>query len=563
MQLRIWHKIIIGISIPSFIALLGSFITYGYIKDIKNRQGFVQIADDLTEQGLEVRRNEKNFFHYKNAEHHGHLRDAISVLADSIRSISPETIEEIGNDKFSLLNKTIQTYSTLLNDLYGNYQQEIEVTEKVRAEGRKLETLATNGKPAKELTPRFILNLRRLEKNYMLFRDKKSFFELENGLSQLRNLSLSCYECVSYIEAIDNLFAAYKKSYSTANDLQNTGNNIEEVTGKIASRERQRISSFLTLTQRLSLIIVALLCTLGPLFVYRTAAYIVTPIKRLVDITKKISNGDITLRAPLKEQDETFQLAESFNTMLDNLYQTQQTLEQSLKLLRDKQSQLVEAEKLAVAGSVASGVAHELNNPLNNLYLAAQVLSKEIGQGPVSDMAKETVRDIFSQVLRVKKIVNELRELSREKKPEFKKIYLLGAINNALKMIRFPEEISNIKYNVEAPEDVEVYADKHQLEQVFINLFTNAVDAMEERGGLLNIKIDTVGNYAQVKVSDTGKGILPEDIPKVFDPFFTTKDDGTGLGLAIVNCIIVSHKGKIAVDSEPNKGATFTITLPR
>ncbi len=142
MQLRIWHKIIIGISIPSFIALLGSFLSYGYIKDIKNRQGFVQIADDLTEQGLEVRRNEKNFFHYKNAEHYGHLHDAISVLADSIRSISPETVEEIGKDKFSLLDQTIQKYSAFLNDLYGNYQQELEETERVRTEGRKLEALA-------------------------------------------------------------------------------------------------------------------------------------------------------------------------------------------------------------------------------------------------------------------------------------------------------------------------------------------------------------------------------------------------------------------------------------
>ncbi len=185
-----------------------------------------------------------------------------------------------------------------------------------------------------------------------------------------------------------------------------------------------------------------------------------------------------------------------------------------------------------------------------------------MGKGTVSDMAKETVRDIFSQILRVKKIVNELRELSREKKPEFKRIHILEAINNALKMIRFPEEISNIKYNIEAAGDIEVYADKHQLEQVFINLFTNAVEAMEGHGGLLNIKIDTVDDYVQIKISDTGRGILPEDIPKVFDPFFTTKEDGTCLGLAIVNCIIISHKGKIAVDSEPDKGATFTITLP-
>ena len=560
MQLRIWHKIIIGISIPSFIALLGSFLTYGYINNVKNRQGFVQIADDLKEQILEVRRNEKKYFHYKNAEYHGHLYDAISSLANSIKSISPETVEEIGKDKFSQLNKSIQTYSTLLNDLYGNYQQEIEVTGKVRAEGRKLETFAKNRNHAKKLTPSFILNLRRLEKNFMLFRDKNSFAKLENGLAQLKIISPLCYECSSYIEAVDNLSTTYKKSVSIVNDLQLTGNGIEQVTERIASLERQRINSFLTLTQRVVLIVVALLCTIGPLFVYKTAAYIVTPIKRLVNITKKISEGDITQRAPLKEQDETYELAMSFNTMLDNLYQTQQTCEIGKELLREKQSQLVEAERLATIGTVSSGIAHEINNPLHNIYLAAQVLSE---QETSSNIVKEAVKDIYSETLRVKRIVNELLEFAREKTPELKNIYILDVINNALKMIKLPDTISNTKFNIEGPEDVYVFADGNQLEQVFINLFTNAMDAMEDSDGLLNIRINTADNNVQIKVSDTGIGISPQDISMVFDPFFTTKDKGTGLGMAIVQCIVAKNKGKVEVDSEPNKGTTFTVTLPR
>jgi signal transduction histidine kinase len=298
---------------------------------------------------------------------------------------------------------------------------------------------------------------------------------------------------------------------------------------------------------------------LGPLFVYKTAAYIVTPIKRLVNITKKISEGDITLRAPFKEQDETYQLAVSFNTMLDNLYQTQQSLEKSMELLREKQSQLVEAEKLATIGTVSSGIAHEINNPLQNIYLAAQVLSE---QETSSNIVKEAVKDIFSETLRVKRIVNELLEFAREKTPELKNIHILDVINNALKMIKLPDEISDIKYNIECSEDVYVYADGHQLEQVFINLFTNAMDAMEE-SGLLNVRIDTTDNSVQIEVSDTGKGIAPQDIPDIFDPFHTTKGSGTGLGLAIVQCIIAKNKGNIEVTSELTKGTTFTLTLPR
>jgi signal transduction histidine kinase len=391
----------------------------------------------------------------------------------------------------------------------------------------------------------------------MLFRDKNFLFELENELLQLKNISPSCDECLSYSEAVDNLFTTYKKSDSIANNLKVTGNGIDEVTGKIARLERQRISSFLTLTQRLLLIVGALLCTLGPLFVYKTAAYIVTPIKRLVNITKKISEGDITLRAPFKEQDETYQLAVSFNTMLDNLYQTQQSLEKSMELLREKQSQLVEAEKLATIGTVSSGIAHEINNPLQNIYLAAQILSE---QETSSNIVKEAVKDIFSQTLRVKRIVNELLEFAREKTPELKNIHILDVINNALKMIKLPDEISDIKYNIECSEDVYVYADGHQLVQVFINLFTNAMDAMEE-SGLLNVRIDTTDNSVQIKISDTGNGIAPQDIPDIFDPFHTTKGSGTGLGLAIVQCIIAKNKGNIEVTSELNKGTTFKIAL--
>lgn len=123
-------------------------------------------------------------------------------------------------------------------------------------------------------------------------------------------------------------------------------------------------------------------------------------------------------------------------------------------------------------------------------------------------------------------------------------------------------ELYNSKYDIDAPEEMEILADRHLMEQVFINLFTNAVDAMD-RSGLLHIGINAADTSVQIKVSDTGKGILSKDISRIFDPFFTTKEKGTGLGLAIVYSIIKKHKGKIEADSEPYKGTAFTITLPR
>src|SRR4030067_1694465 len=171
MNLKIWHKMIIGISIPSFIALTGSLLTYEYLNDVENRHGFVQIADDLKEHVLEVRRNEKNFFLHKNTEYYKFSTDSVSVLANSVNSISAEITEDIGKEEFRLLNESIRTYSKIINALYEHYQHELRNVEEVRAEGRKVEASVAAGKHPQKLSTTFILDLRRLEKNYMLFRD--------------------------------------------------------------------------------------------------------------------------------------------------------------------------------------------------------------------------------------------------------------------------------------------------------------------------------------------------------------------------------------------------------
>ncbi|MBI4698397.1 MAG: HAMP domain-containing protein [Nitrospirae bacterium] len=425
-----------------------------------------------------------------------------------------------------------------------------------------LEASVATGRHAKELTTSFILNLRRLEKNYMLFRNKESSVKFETALSELKNITPFCIDCSQYVEAINNLLAAYSKIDSKVNELQVLGNNLEEISNKIVQGERQMISSFLTHTQRLILIAVAMLCILGPLFVYTTANYIVAPIKRLAHITRKISEGDVTLRAPLKEHDETYSLAMSFNTMLDHLQLTHESLEKSLELLREKQTQLVESEKLASLGTLASGVAHELNNPLNNIYLASQTLSREIDPATTPDIVKECVKDISSQTLRVKRIVGDLLEFAREKGPELKKINLTRLIKDVLNQMVASGALTGVKHTLKSPSNVDVLADRLLLEQVFINLFSNAVDAMGGAGSL-NIGVDVLDDSVLTKISDTGQGIPSEIISKIFDPFFTTKEKGTGLGLAIVYNIIKKHNGKIEVHSVPEAGTAFEITLPK
>ncbi len=564
MKLKIWHKMIIGIALPSLIAVIGTLTSFEYINNVTNRQGYVQIADDLREHVLEVRRNEKNFLLHKNADYYKFFQDATSALKNLIDKISSETVEEIGKEDFLLLRKKLEAYSSTAVDLYKNYQVEIDVVETVREEGRKIETLVASKNHAIELSTDFILNLRRLEKNYMLFRDKDSLMRLEGGLLQLKNVTPYCLECVPYIKSVNDLFTIYSKGDVKINDLQTIGTELEDITNVVANRERQRIGSFLVRTKRLLLIALLLLCTVGPFFVYKTANYVVAPINRLAEITKRISEGQLDLRAPIREHDETFSLAISFNTMLDHLQLTHESLEHSMVLLRDKQAQLVQSEKLASIGTLASGVAHELNNPLNNIYLASQTLFNEMDPVNSSDIVKESVKDIYSQTLRVKKIVNNLLEFAREKGPDLKKINLVNVINKILKQMTASGEMSKVNYKLDVPTaaDIEIFADSLLLEQVFINIISNAIDAMRGEGSL-NISVTNEDGSVRIDISDTGVGIPPEVIPRIFDPFFTRKEKGTGLGLAIVYSIIKKHNGDITVQSVPDKGTTFTITIPR
>lgn len=554
---------IIGIAIPSLIVLGGSLLTYGYIKNVRDRQSYVQIADDLKGHVLEVRRNEKNFLLHKGEEYYRYCQDAAKTFNDLINSISPKIVREIGIEDFLLLKRSSQTYSGLIYDLYVHYQREAAAVEQVRAEGRQLETVVAAGKHTGELSTDFIFNLRLLEKNYMLFRDKVSFNKLDASLTRIKNILPVCYECVPYIEAVQNLFAVYKKGDAMVSELQNAGNSLEEITARIASGERQKISSFITRTLRLLLTAFVLLCILGPFLVYKTANYIVAPIKRLAEITRKIAAGDIKLRAPIREHDETFTLAESFNTMLDHLQLTQESLEHSMNLLREKQALLVESEKLASLGILTAGVAHELTNPLNNISMMAQTYV-ELYDKLEREKRIGFMLDIDKEVERIRKIVQNLLSFSKPRKADLKEGDINDVIVGALGLVQNMLHVSNIDTETDLAEDLpSVFVDENQMQQVFVNLFTNAVQAMSA-GGKLTIATKTAGeDTLEIDISDTGEGIPTEFMSHLFDPFFTTKGvGGTGLGLSVSYGIIKNHNGNISVKSEAGTGSTFIIELP-
>ncbi len=557
---------IIGISIPSLIAALGALLTYGYINDVKEKQFLVQVADDMKENVLEIRRNEKNFLHFKNIDHIKSLENAITSFSDLTGKISLKKADQIGIEGITTLKESTQKYSELVNKLGVNFQKEAKITDMVRREGRKLENIIATRKLAKEISTSFVLRLRLMEKNYMLFRDDKSRLALSKTISQITNVTPFCYDCSPYIDSVRSLIEAYKQSNSLEKSLHETGDGMENVTNIITGREREKISAFITTTQRTLLAGLVLLCIMGPLFVYKTASYISAPIKRLDEIARKITEGDITLRAPLKEHDETYSLAVSFNTMLDKLQQTQQSLNESLELINEKQAQLVESEKRASMGFLVAGIAHELNNPLNNISLRAEIINEEM-KGYPNEQLQEYTQDIITQSSRAHKIINNLLDFARARKSsDMEKQDIVKIIEDSLNLVSNQFAVNHINIAKQLPDKPYfINGNRSKLEQVLVSIINNAYQAMSDAGTLTVLaESDDETKSIRIKISDTGQGIQEADLKNIFQPFFTTKapGEGTGLGLAVSSTLIKEHNGEIDVESKVGEGTIFTITLP-
>jgi PAS domain S-box-containing protein len=233
--------------------------------------------------------------------------------------------------------------------------------------------------------------------------------------------------------------------------------------------------------------------------------------------------------------------------------------------LKKRSEQLIQARKLASLGILTAGVAHELNNPLNNISTSIQIVLEELEEDNI-EFKRNRLLEAEKQVERAKDIIRALLEFSGEKSLSFKRVQFKNLVEKAINLIigQLPSEIS---INIEIPEDIEVNLDPKRIRQVLVNLILNSMQAMTE-GGVLTIKAwEGIENDAKMfyfQVQDTGHGISKQDFDKIFDPFFTTKDvgKGSGLGLSISHSIIERHGGRIEVESVPEKGSKFTVIVP-
>ncbi|MBI5847384.1 MAG: hypothetical protein HZB31_05450 [Nitrospirae bacterium] len=511
-------KIILSFLISStLIAILAIFAYVNFIeirKEIRN----LELSDTLRSKTLQLRRHEKNFLLYRDVREIESVHSYIKEIKDILQQ-----------------NKHLDT-----NGQIRNLQASIEDYERRFS---RIETLSWE----------FLDNIGKLKArntHYAIFFPLMEATFLESPAVNARQIEIlfkpgSESAILGNLRDLDTELTALRKIGSE--EILTLSKGLDTVT-------REKVDRTVRLSQTALLILFPLFLVVGFTALFGIVRSAVNQMKMLTSAIEKAGKGDFSSLPVPAKHDEVGVLISAFNKMENDLIERDHEIEK-------KNEELLQGRKLASLGTLASGVAHELNNPLNNIYLAAQILTKEIDAETCPGIIKETVGDIYSQTLRVKRIVSDLLAFAREKPPELAPVQITVLIKGLLTQMAATDDLGDVRYEVQAREDATVLADSHMMEQVFINLFNNAVDAMEGKG-LLTITIDRDGPRVKIAVSDTGKGIPEEKLQRIFDPFFTTKDHGTGLGLAIVYSILEKHKGRIELKNTSEKGSTFLITLP-
>jgi nitrogen fixation/metabolism regulation signal transduction histidine kinase len=280
------------------------------------------------------------------------------------------------------------------------------------------------------------------------------------------------------------------------------------------------------------------------------AARVSRPIEQLARASQSVADGNWDVRVPERGRDELAVLARTFNHMTAEL--------------AGQRERLVQSERVAAWRELARRLAHELKNPLFPLQLTVENLTRArlLPESEFDEIFQESTRTLGMEIANLKKIIGRFSDFSKMPKPELERIDAADLIDR-VRSLYSSGSGNNIKLRVDiACEPMPLDGDPELLHRALSNLVLNAMDAMPD-GGTVTISARPAGNAIEIRISDTGQGLTPEECDRLFTPYYTTKQHGTGLGLAIVQSVVADHAGTIAVDSRAGGGATFTITLPR
>ncbi len=416
------------------------------------------------------------------------------------------------------------------------------------------------------------LEIRRYEKNFIIRHDDDDFAkvleyidEAEQTVPQVID-ELKIMPQPTHLQNFTFTLAAYKATFQDFKEkcvsgtkiavclsqekVRSLGQDLVNITEDLVIFEQDKMDDFVAdlKSQLVKAFLFIVLLSIFTITLLYTS--IIKPLKRVEGAARDIANGTFT-RLPVDEKKgEVRSVLRAFNKMVADL--------------EAQQEQLFQVKKLSSIGTLASGTAHQINNPLNNISTSCQLALAEIDaeQNPlVADM----LETINQETHRAGEIVRGLLEFSRVQIFSLQPYRLVKVVDRVQQLVA-SEVPSGIIIDTDIPEDITLFIDVQKMIEALLNLTINAIQAIPEPPGsvVIGAEKDAGNKNAIIVVADTGRGIDKECLPKVFDPFFTTKnaENGTGLGLAVVYGIIKKQKGSIRVESEKAMGTRFVITLP-
>jgi two-component system, NtrC family, sensor kinase len=277
------------------------------------------------------------------------------------------------------------------------------------------------------------------------------------------------------------------------------------------------------------------------------------PLEELMNTIARVRRGDLTARVSFaKREDDIGQLGRQFNEMIERLDQSRKEIEEFHK------REMARAEHLATLGELAAGLAHEIRNPLAGIAGVVDIMGKEL---PADSPSRDVIGEVHKEILQIQAILNDLLSYARPRPPDFHAADLNTTIEQAVLLSRQQVLTKPVQVLFEPnPALPRVEHDPALIQQVVLNLVLNGIQAISG-AGQVRVGLSAEQEFVVVQVSDTGRGIPAEALPKIFKPFFTTRREGTGLGLSLANSIVQSHGGRIEVSSTPGKGTQFKIWL--
>lgn len=424
------------------------------------------------------------------------------------------------------------------------------------------------------------LEMRRFEKNHFLYgkeSDLEDYARFANRTHEWLRRDVAAIDALAgpgAAAALEQDLTRYRSAMashaqspfdeSMAVAARALGHRVVTVSERLATLERQSLNAALVTHQRNLIVSLAVVAALLMLTGVLLARQVTRPLQVMETRMEAVANGQITRLTPDRPEREFISLTTAFNHVLDELEHRQNTL--------------LRAEKLASLGTLLSGVAHELNNPLSNISSSAQILKED--PNTQQHFRNQLIEDIDAETLRARRIVRALLDYAGDREFKPAPVPLAELVIETLRFLK-AKRLPGVEVRVDIAPDLTVNGDRPRLQQVLLNLISNAWDAMEGRGELLiTACANRLGKHEgspvhagprrpghtviDLTLADSGPGIPPEQIKRVFDPFFTTKTvgHGSGLGLFIAHEIIEKHGGKISVANRPKGGAVFSIRLP-